>query len=79
MYRIALIKESKRSVPNDLIYVGNFLNAEPPYHEFIPHTKLDIQTCHWKKFNETFEQHLVNLYYWHNLKKAPKYNKRTDT
>lgn len=42
VYRIALIKESKRSVPNDLIYVGNFSNAEPPYHEFIPHTKLDI-------------------------------------
>lgn len=79
VYRIALIKESKRSVPNDLIYVGNFLNTEPPYHEFIPHTKLDIQARHWNKFNETFEQHLVNLYCWHNLKEAPKYNKRTDT
>lgn len=73
VYRVKLIKESKRSVPNNLIYVGNYSNAKPPHNEFIPHSKLNIDALSWKRFNSTFEQDLVQSYCWHNLKEAKKY------
>lgn len=61
-FRISIVTESKKQVPSSLLYVGNFLNAVPPEKEFIPHTKLNVDTVYWKNFDDTFESLMIKRY-----------------
>ena len=73
-YRTTLLNTSKKVIPTNLIYVGNFLNAAPPQKEFIPHTKVNIATVAWKQFEETFETIVLKRYCGHNLRELCIYN-----
>lgn len=76
-YRIILLKTSKRVIPSNLIYLGNFLNAEPPKIEFIPHSNINISVTHWEHFKETFETDMIKRYCRHNLREGSVYKKST--
>ena len=73
-YRTTLLNTSKKVIPTNLIYVGNFLNATPPQKEFVPHTKVNIATVAWKRFEETFETIVLKRYCGHNLRELSIYS-----
>ena len=75
-FRITLLNTSKKSIPSKLIYVGNFTDAVRPQKEFIPHTKDNIATVSWKKFDETFETTMIKRYYGHNLREFEVYSEK---
>lgn len=74
-YRIELLNTSKRMIPTNLIYIGNFANAARPLKEFIPHSKENIATVAWKQFDETFETKMIKRYCAHNLRELGIYHK----
>ena len=77
-YRIMLLNISKKAIPSKLIYLGNFIHADCPRNEFIPHSKNNISPVFWKKFDETFETKMIKLYCGHNLREFSIYkNKNT--
>ncbi len=61
-YRIAIIATSSKMIPQNLIYIGNFKDLNPPKNEFVPHTKLSISSAYWKDI----ESRLVNKYFYYN-------------
>lgn len=67
-YRAKLLSTSKKVIPTNLIYVGNFANAIKPQKEFIPHSKDNIVSVSWKQFDETFETKMIKRYCGHNLR-----------
>ena len=75
-YRVTLLNTSKRVIPKKLIYVGNFPNAVRPEKEFIPHSKINIGTVSWKRFEETFETKMIKLYCGHNLRELSLYKNK---
>lgn len=67
-YRTELLNTSKKVIPANLIYVGNFANAIPPQKEFVPHSKQNIAPVSWSKFGETFESKMIKWYCGHKFK-----------
>ena len=67
-YRVKLLNVSKKVIPQNLIYVGNFTNTVSPQKEFIPHSTENIVAVAWNKFNETFETKMIKWYCGHNLR-----------
>lgn len=76
-YRTKLLNTSKRVIPANLIYVGNFANAVPPQKEFVPHSKQNIASVSWKKFDETFETQMIKWYCGHNLRELSIYTNKS--
>lgn len=74
-YRLTLLNTSKRVIPKNLIYVGNFPDAPRPQKEFIPHVKVNIGVIGWKHFDETFESKMIKHYCNHNLRELSIYHK----
>ena len=72
-YRVKLLNTSKRVIPTELIYVGNFANSICPQKEFIPHSKENIVSVAWKQFDETFETKMIKRYCGHNLRELSIY------
>ena len=72
-YRATLLNISKRVIPTDLIYIGNFANAIRPQKEFVPHVKQNVVSVSWKQFNETFETEMIKRYCEHNLRELSIY------
>lgn len=72
-YRMKLLNTSKRVIPTNLIYIGNFANAVHPQKEFVPHSKENIVSVSWKQFDETFETNMIKRYCGHNLKELSIY------
>ena len=60
-YRISLITTSARSVPRNLLYLGNYAGAEPPKQEYIPPWDVNIPSYHWKNVEEKVLWCYVNL------------------
>lgn len=75
-YRVKLLNTSKRVIPTNLIYVGNFVNAVHPQKEFVPHSKENIVSVSWKQFDETFETKMIKRYCGHNLRELSIYTKK---
>lgn len=75
-YRIMLLNTSKRIIPSNLIYVGNFLHTARPENEFVPHSKANITPVYWKKLDETFETKMIKLYCGHNLRELSIYTNK---
>ena len=71
-YRQALICTSQKSIPDKLIYVGNFTDAAPPPKEFIPHTKRNIGVSDW----DEFEEKMLKMYCQHNLRELKIYSSK---
>lgn len=74
-YRVLLITTSKRVIPKDLIYVGNYISAKMPEKEFIPHTKLNISYISWKCKEDTIETEILRRYCLYNLRQCEVYQK----
>lgn len=72
-YRIVLLNTSKKVIPPQLLYVGNFTQVDRPQIEFVPHSKVNITPVFWKKFDETFETKMIKLYCGHNLRELSIY------
>ena len=72
-YRVTLLNTSSRVIPRKLIYVGNFANSICPQKEFIPHSKYNIVSVSWKRFDETFETKMIKRYCGHNLRELSIY------
>ncbi len=75
-YRIKLLNTSKKVIPSKLIYVGNFSNPDRPQKEFVPHSKENIVTVSWKRFDETFETKMIKQYCGHNLREYGIYTEK---
>ena len=75
-YRAKLLNTSKRVIPTNLIYVGNFANAVHPQKEFVPHSKENIVSVSWKQFDETFETKMIKRYCGHNLRELSIYTNK---
>ena len=76
-YRLMLVATSKRMIPTNLIYVGNYQSAILPQKEFIPHSKINILSVFWEKFGESFEDRIIKLFCGHNLRGLDIYKKTT--
>lgn len=74
-YRAVLLNTSKKVIPEKLIHVGNYANAVWPKKEFVPHSKDNIMTVSWKRFDETFETKMIKQYCGHNLRELSIYSK----
>lgn len=72
-YRIKLLNTSKKVIPKNLIYVGNFSNVSYPVNEFVPHSKDNIVSASWNQFGETFETKMIKRYCGHNLRELSIY------
>jgi len=77
-YRIMLLNTSKKVIPKKLIYVGNFVQASCPKIEFVPHSKINIFSVFWEKFNETFETKMIKMYCGHNLRELSIYTNKNN-
>lgn len=66
-FRSRLINTSKRIIPKDLIYIGNFIDSKPPKIEFVP-DKVNIDSLYWKIRDRTFETEMLKKYYNYNLR-----------
>lgn len=60
-YRASIITTSKRELPNNLSYLGNFAGAPPPEKEYIPLWKINLPTFSWKELVEKVLQQ-YNIY-----------------
>ena len=47
-----MITTSKRVIPKNLIYVGNFADAVHPEKEFISQFDADVKAYFWKELEE---------------------------
>lgn len=52
VYRFKMITTSKRVIPKNLIYVGNFADAVHPEKEFISQFDADVKAYFWKELEE---------------------------
>ena len=69
-YRIALINTSKRVIPKNLVFVGNYQNTKPPKREFVPRSELSIPSFVWKFFDNI----MIERYCGYNLRKFDIYS-----
>ena len=51
-YRFGIITTSKRSIPKNLIYVGNFAGAQHPAKDYVSQWDEEIETYFWKDLVE---------------------------
>ena len=73
-FRFKLVAESKKDVPECLIYLDNYKYAVPPEKEFVPHDKINIHSVLWKNRDLTFESEIIKDYNLYNLRKSKIYN-----
>lgn len=71
-YKVKLINTSKRAIPKNLIYIGNFLEITPPKIEFTPHNDFNIPGFMWKYF----EKSIIDRYYGYNCRQFAIYRNK---
>ena len=52
IYSLGIIKHSKRTIPKNIIYLGNYQNINPPKNEFIPEDICWVPITLWKRFED---------------------------
>lgn len=72
-YRIRLLNTSKKVIPSELIFIGNFQSSNHPKKEFIPHSKDNLASVSWKNVSGSFETEMIKKYCGHNLKELQLY------
>lgn len=75
-YRIMLLNTSKKAIPTNLIYLGNYRKTTTPQKEYIPYSKNNLVSVSWKGFAETFETKMIKCYCGHNLRELSIYKTR---
>lgn len=78
-FRITLLNTSKKQIPTNLVFLGNFANSSRPKKEFIPHLKDNISSVSWKGFGDTFETKMIKRYFGHNLREFGIYANKEDS
>lgn len=73
-FRKVLIITNSKNLPDKLIYIGNYANAIPPKHEFIPHSKINLSSDIVKKESDVLEVRLLTNYFGHNLRELQIYH-----
>lgn len=58
VYRVCLLNTSRKIIPKKLVYIGNFINANPPEKEFVPCCFESLQVFSWK----LFESNVIDRY-----------------
>lgn len=71
IYRLELLNTSKRIIPKNLIYVGNYKNVVPPQLEFVPED-ISIPGFTWKSFDNI----MIERYCGYNLGQYEIYSKK---
>lgn len=71
IYRLELLNTSKRIIPKNLIYVGNYKNVVPPQLEFVPED-ISIPGFMWKYFDNI----MIERYCGYNLGQYEFYSKK---
>lgn len=74
IYRLRLYNTSKRAIPKNLIYLGNFQHVAAPLNENFPRCDVGMPCSLWKWFDE----YMINRYFNFNLRQAPIYAKKKD-
>ena len=52
IYILSLSNTSKRVIPKNLVYIGNFPKVKPPELEYIPRDEVSIFGVLWKSFDK---------------------------
>lgn len=71
-HQMAIANTSKRIIPKNLIYLGNFEGVIPPAIDNPPTHEMNISLFVWK----TLEQRLINVYHYFNLRESQIYSKK---
>ena len=71
-HQMALANTSKRIIPKNLIYLGNFKCVTPPAIDNPPTHEMHISLFVWK----TLEKHLIDVYHYYNLRESQIYLKK---
>ena len=71
-HQMAIANTSKRIIPKNLIYLGNFEGVTPPAIDNPPTHEMNISLFVWK----TIEKHLIDRYHYYNLRKSQIYSKK---
>ncbi len=75
VYSFALVNTSKRIIPKQLKYIGNFTNVMPPKLDNLPISNVEIPSFVWK----FLEKNLINRYLCFNLRQGKRYeNKKSN-
>ena len=73
-HQMAIANTSKRIIPKNLIYLGNFKGVTPPAIDNPPTHEMHISLFVWK----TLEKHLIDVYHYYNLRESQIYSKKHD-
>ena len=71
-HQMAIANTSKRIIPKNLIYLGNFVNVTPPAIDNPPTHEMNISLFVWK----TLEKQLIDVYHYFNLRESKLYSKK---
>lgn len=71
-HQMAIANTSKRIIPKNLIYLGNFEGVTPPDIDNLPTHEMHISLFVWK----TLEKHLIDVYHYYNLRESQIYSKK---
>lgn len=72
-HQMAIANTSKRIIPKNLLYLGNFKGVTPPAIDNPPTHEMHISLFVWK----TLEKHLIDVYHYYNLRESQIYSKKT--
>lgn len=76
-FRAVLLNTSRKVIPKDLIYLGNFESARKPRIEFVPHAKINIVHVSWNNHGESFETDMIKRYCRYNLRESSIYRSQS--
>ena len=60
IYRLILSNTSKRSIPKDLLYVGNFSTVRQPEFEYVPKRDVMLPEFLWRDFEENMIKRYIS-------------------
>lgn len=72
-HQMAIANTSKRIIPKNLLYLGNFKGVTPPAIDNPPTHEMHISLFVWK----TLEKYLIDVYHYYNLRESQIYSKKT--
>ena len=70
-YQVQMITTTKRMLPKNLIFAGNFREVTPPKNEFVPHYSCSTKSVFWKEL----ESIVARCYFMYNLRQAEVYQR----
>ena len=72
-YRVLLLNTSKRIIPKNLIFLGNYQNTMQPKKEFVPFSNINLPVVGWSPKMEPLDEKIIRWYEGHNLRRLSIY------